>query len=175
MDPISIVIMTVLILTITPLVLRATIKKSRKLEKEIVTKNFVVRPPRILLWLALLLFVVFGGFTSIGIFFDTDDSGWAIVVLAFIAIVGPLILIYAYYNYRLEVSSENIYYNSLILSEKFVGFKDIDYVKTNVGGYNQGFTMKIYSDGKRVIYLDSSFVGYSQLEKRLRDEGIAFK
>ena len=150
-------------------------KESRKLETKITGPDFIMQPPRILLWLAAMMFITFGGMSIFAYYFDTTHPFTLMMILAAIlfTIVPPLITIYLYYNGKIRVVGEYIYYTNILTKEKNIYIKNIDHVKLRKGNY-QVLKMEIYVDSKKVLSVDDSYAGYSLLMKRLKDENITF-
>ena len=71
------------------------------------------------------------------------------------------------------MKDEIIYYKNIKFEVKSFRVEDVDYVLLKPGGYGM-FTMKIYSAGKKVLTLDSTYVGFNLLLKYLEDNEIAF-
>ncbi|MEG0382448.1 MAG: DUF6560 family protein [Christensenella sp.] len=112
--------------------------------------DFVVRYPRIFLWLGIVFFAILCCVTMLFIIWNVIDA-LKIVLLSFIAVVGIPALLLALV-WRIKVYDEFIVTVNMFGIKKQIYYKDIQYVRVTKNAFFMETTIKNYRFSSNIIY-----------------------
>lgn len=126
-------------------------------------KDFVVRYPRVFLWLSIVFFAVVGCLVLLFLVWQSFDAV-RIVLLSVLCVCGIPVLLLALV-WRIKVFDEFIITYSMLGVKKQVYYKDIKHVTVTKSAFLMETTIKNYKFSANIVYREEFLL-------RLRENGV---
>jgi NADH:ubiquinone oxidoreductase subunit 5 (subunit L)/multisubunit Na+/H+ antiporter MnhA subunit len=146
-------------------------KANKKAEKSMDENNFVIREPKIYLWIGIICAVFFCGLFVLMCMFPNDTAEWwTYLVFSLFGISGICLVIYCVV-WKLEIKDNQIIYTPFIGRKRSLIFDDIKKVKLK-----NGQKIVAYGDNnKKLFAVEFTSNGFNILVSRLKKERIYFE
>jgi len=153
------------------LVLFLVKKANKKAEKSMDENNFVIREPKIYLWIGIICAFFFCGLIVLMYIFPNDTAEWwTYLVFALFGMLGFYIIFYCV-RWKLEIEGNRIIYTPFIGKKRLFTFDDIKKVKLK-----NGQKIIAYGDNnKKLFAVEFTSKGFNILVPRLKKERIYFE
>jgi len=153
------------------LVLFLVKRANKKVEKSMDENNFVLREPKIYLWIGIICTVFFCGLIVLMCIFPNDTAEWwTYLVFALFGILGIYIIFYCV-RWKLEIEGNQIIYTPFIGKKRSFIFSDIKKIKLK-----NGQKIIAYGDNnKKLFAVEFTSNGFNILVSRLKKERIYFE
>jgi len=150
-------------------------KDVAKAEKNMDENNFIMRQPKLFMWVGIVCMLVFGALIIYMSIFPNDTAEWWVFLGFFVFVLLGLLLVLVYIIWEIKIEGENIYCKFLLRRKNF-SFSDITKVRIkNPNPQNDQYQQAIlYAGTKKILTIESFCRGYSILIKRLKKENIHF-
>ena len=145
---------------------------NKKAEKKFDENNFVLRPPKLLLFIGIIGVLFFGGLMLISVLHPDPEERFEFLVyiVLFIFFILSLYIVLYCFLWKLCIENEQIIYYPVFGQNRYFTFKCITKVKIK---NNQ--VLKAYSGEEKLFSVYHTTVGFDILISRFKNEGIRFE
>ena len=147
-----------------------TKKEVKKSELNMDENNFVLRQPKIFLWVGIICAGFFSALIVFAILYPNETSVWWVyLIFGFFAALG-LYLIFYCIRWEIKIEDNQISYTPSIGKKRLFTFDQITNVK-----YKPGQKITAFSGTKKLLSVDFSSKGFNVLAFRLKKEEMCKK
>jgi hypothetical protein len=164
-----------LIIFVTVGILFAIIRREViKAEKKMDINNFVIKQPKVIMWLGVGCVLVFGAFLVIMSIFPNDTADWWVYVIFVLFTLSGAFMVLFCIGWEVKIIGNDIYYKSFFKNKSVFTFDDISCVEMK-NPESPFKTIKLYSNTrKKLLTIETICSGSNVFIKRLQQKNINF-
>jgi hypothetical protein len=166
MDNIMYIIIPILVFLVFTFLFNAN-KKSEKIMDE---NNFILRQPKLVLWIGIICTLFFSALIVLMSIFPNNTAEWWVYLIFSLFVILGFFLIFHCIRWELKIEVNQIIYTPFIGGKRLFTIDNIKRVKLE-----NGQKIIAYDGNKKLFSVEYQCNGFNVLVSRLRKEQIPFE